>query len=242
MQKKIRKFVRFIVVVLFITICALIVNKTSELKIFGAREAYADSYVLGPGTNIQVDGEIYEFEVQPDDYAYVYVTISGLSSDEMMFAYIKAEACQEDGSDPKVIGDIHVNNSDERYVEVKGIIPGKSQTLRISLYDMNDNKVGTDAYVKITVVQEQQVDQESINIAGMTYTFEATELELTREDEDRVSLTTKVGDGIVIYVRPDEGNFVSRRATGVSFVGSNAEAFEQCTGGIEVSPEGSRSR
>ncbi len=233
MQKKIRKFVRFIVVVLFITICALIVNKTSELKIFGAREAYADSYVLGSGTYIQVDGGEYEFEVQPDDYAYVYVTISGLSSDEMKYAYIQAEVCPEDGLDGNVIEVTQVNNRGDKYIEVKGVGSGKSQVLRITLFDGDDNKLGTDAYVRINVME--RIISENIEREDSNVSISAVDAEITVEDENTVSVTTPVGKQLEIFLEPS--SFSSRRMVGARFVGNNADDFSECTEGFILEPD-----
>ena len=127
MQKNVKKILTFIVIVLLVTICAIIVNKKTEFKIFGAKEVHAEGE-LGSGTHIQVSQTEYTIEEGEELEIEVTVDTTGLTPEQIQSAEVRVT--YGDGVD--IIEDIDDDYSDS-IVKIIGANPGTG-VIDIALY------------------------------------------------------------------------------------------------------------
>ena len=127
MQKNVKKILTFIVIVLLVTICAIIVNKKTEFKIFGAKEVHAEGE-LGSGTHIQVSQTEYTIEQGEELEFEVTVDTTGLTPEQIQSAEVRV--LYDDSED--IVEDIDDDFSDS-IVKVIGANPGTVE-VEIALY------------------------------------------------------------------------------------------------------------
>lgn len=127
MQKNVKKILTFIVIVLLVTICAIIVNKKTEFKIFGAKEVHAEGE-LGSGTHIQVSQTEYTIEEGEELEIEVTVDTTGLTPEQIQSAEVRVTY----GNGVDIIEDIDDDYSDS-IVKIIGTNPGTG-VIDIALY------------------------------------------------------------------------------------------------------------
>ena len=228
MLKKVRKIVSFIIIVLLITTCALVVNKKTEFKIFGAKEVQANGHTLGSGVYIKVPQTHYVVEAGETIDIEVSVDTTGLSPDVVANAQIIAYPCDwygyieilYDGDDPY-----------DNIISVQGVTEGKTAQISIGYYDADGNWIGgddgeaLDAYIEVEVVEPGSSPVTGGTLDMSSYTI-STQTDFTQDGTNTMVFNSNLGENVDLTF--DIPNPVATGLIVLAPYGDNAEQFQNC--------------
>ena len=193
MQKRVKKLIKFIIILLIITICALVVNKTTDMKIFGSKEAQANANIIHiPESKYTIEvGEEFEIPYTLDTSTVPPDQVDNYS----IFLYsIDYTDC--------------VSILDPTRSVIEGIEPGE-ETIGIGYIDSEFHDFDPDAEVATVTIEVVPASTGTTADMGL-YTVSST-TDFTPGDDNNISINAQVGETITLHVginNVDENGYI----------------------------------
>ena len=182
MQKRVKKIIKFLIILLIITICALVVNKTTDMKIFGSKEAQANANIIHiPESKYTIEvGEEFEIPYTLDTSTVPPDQVDNYS----IFLY------SLDYTD-------HVSILDPTTGLIEGIEPGE-ETLGFGYIDNEFHDFDPDAPVATVTIEVVPASTGTTVDMGLYTVSSATDF--TQDDDSTISINAQVDDVITLHI------------------------------------------